>query len=388
MHESSRRDEAPAGPGGALKIVGSGPVALAFALFTLRQGIPRADIALERFDAPPPPALAGRQLAMSAGSWQLLSRIARPARAAPIETVDVSILGHPGRTRITAREMKVPALGYVLRYGELLAVLQTAATEAGLGNGDGFDATEVLDRDGRPLLPAAGNVARTIITVHAEGDTGEDAERREFGQSALLAEVEADRPGHSEAFECFTADGPLALLPLPEPRRYSLVWCATHQQTGRRATLTPTALSSELQHAFGWALGRLAVVTPLLVAPMIRRRRRRTVDGTEVWIGNAAQALHPVAGQGLNLGLRDAFGLASLLGQTRARRESFGVALARYERARRGDRTGTIGLTDLLAGGFRFGPLRPLQSAALAMLDTTPTIRSMLARRLMYGLRG
>jgi 2-octaprenyl-6-methoxyphenol hydroxylase len=355
-----------------IQVTGSGPVALAFALFALRQGVDRRRLRLERRDEPLPAALAARQLALSLGSWQLLQRIARPPAAAPIATVDVSVTGLPGRTRITAAQMRAPALGYVVRYAALLEALRDAARSAGL-----FDLPD----------PGEGEASPAGLRIHAEGDAGEDASVLEFDQAALLAEVEAGNAHGTTAWECFTPEGPLALLPLPEPRRYSLVWCAAPAQSRRRAALDPAAQAAELQEAFGWPLGRLAIASPCLVAPMVRRTRREVVRGDEAWIGNAAQALHPVAGQGLNLGLRDAFELARSLAEAAAEGLAADAALRRFAQARRADRLGTIGLTDALARIFTVAPLRPLQSVALAALDLAPPARSALARRLMFGHR-
>jgi len=354
-----------------LRVVGSGPVALAFALFARRQGFGPGRLRLEQFDAPPSPALAARQLAMSLGSWQLLARIARAPQAAAIDTVDVSLLGHPGRTRITAREMRAPALGYVLRYAAILGVLQRAALEAGLS--DHAPGTEAADSD--------------ELVVHAEGDTGDRAAVLAFEQAALLAEVAVEHPREGIAFECFTAHGPLALLPLPEPNRCSLVWCGPPEESRRRAALDAEALQAELQRAFGWTLGRLSVVTPCTVAPMVRRARREITAPGEAWIGNAAQALHPVGGQGLNLGLRDAFLLAACLGEADESGRDVAWALDRYRGRRRVDRSGTIALTDTLARAFGFAPLRPVQSVALAALDLALPARAALARQFMFGVR-
>lgn len=366
-----------------LNIVGSGPVALAFALFAARQGFGPERLRLARFDAPPAATLAGRPLAMSAGSWQLLRRIAGPPQAAPIERVEVTVLGHPGRTLITAAGLGVPALGYVLRYADLLGVLQQAAARAALRGVD--PEPEVFDRDGVRIPARSEDVPH--LTVHAEGDTGEDAARREFAQSALLAEVEVEPAHGTTAYECFTSDGPLALLPLPQAHRYALVWCDRPEDTRHRAELSPQALAQALQVRFGWPLGRLAIASRPLVAPMIRKRRRIIVDAQQVWIGNAAQALHPVAGQGLNLGLRDAFVLARALGDADARGDTLADALRRYEAGRMRDRGMTIGLTDTLARGFGVSALRPVQSAALALLDALAPARDALARQLMFGLR-
>ena len=359
-----------------LRVVGSGPVALAFGLFSLRQGFAPADVELSSQSDAPPAAVAGRVLALSLGSWQLLSRIATLPRAAAIETVEVSLLGHPGRTRITATELRVPALGYVLRYSTLMDALQRSAQGAGLGRS-------------MPSPPPADTLARdpAAVVVHAEGDTGDGASVREFDQAALLAEVSVDARSDGTAFECFTARGPLALLPLPEPGRHSLVWCDAPEESRRRAGLSPEQLSAELQSAFGWPLGRIALHTQPIVWPMVRRARRVLARGNEVWIGNAAQALHPVAGQGLNLGVRDAFLLAQVLGEAASAGRNLELALDRYLARRRLDRGGTIALTDTLARLFGFAPLRPLQSLALAALDATPAARAALARQFMFGVR-
>ena len=362
-----------------LRIVGSGPVALACALFAMRQGFAAADIDLVTDPAPVPEAVGRRVLAVSLGSWQLLSRIASMPRAEPIGTVDVTVLGHPGRTRMSASELGVSALGHVLRYADLLDALRHACDAAGLMGERGSARAVALTHDVNP--------DRACIIIHAEGDTGEDASVLQFDQTALLADVGISRDHGGTAYECFTAHGPLALLPLPEARRCSLVWCAPPEQTRRRAALPRQALAAELQSHFGWALGHLSIESTALVWPMARRARRRLAQGNEAWIGNAAQALHPVAGQGLNLGLRDAFLLAQVLGQAHAGGRPLELALDRYESLRRTDRQGTIALTDTLARAFSFAPARPLQSALLAWLQTVPAARSGLARQFMFGLR-
>ena len=351
-----------------LEVVGSGPVAAAFALFALRQGFAPDEIALERHPGPVPAALAGRVLALSRGSTQLLSRIAAAPRAAPILSVDVAVLGHPGRTRLRAEELGVPALGHVLRYPELMRVLGDA-----------------LDR--HFASPAEAAPSDAPIRVHAEGDTGPDPALRVFDQTALLAEVGVERAHGAVAYECFTAHGPLALLPLPEAHRCSLVWCDRPEASERRARLSPEALADELRQTFGATLGRLTIASPVACWPMARRMRRTLCTAREVWIGNAAQGLHPVAGQGLNLGLRDAFVLAQALGDARAHDRAPAEALPAYVRARAADRDATVALTDLLARVFALAPLHPLQSVTLGLLDVAAPMRAAVARRFMFGRR-
>jgi 2-octaprenyl-6-methoxyphenol hydroxylase len=378
--DASGNGGGPAPPGAAAAadprwhIVGAGPVALAFALFLVRRGVPASAIALDpspEADTPLPPALAARTLAISQGSRQLLERIATMPKAGRIDRVEVSLRGHAGRTRIVAADLGMPALGHVLRYGPLVRALRDAARAHRWAP-----------------VPAAGEAP--ALCVHAEGDAGDDADTRDFGQCALLGEVSAPRAPAAllgTAFERFTPDGPLALLPLPEPARWSLVWCDRPERCEARRDAAHRSLSAELQARFGDALGELEVDGPLAVAPLVRRARRAVVGASQAWIGNAAQSLHPVAGQGLNLGLRDAFELADALAPVRLRGASLAGALDGWARGRRLDRTVTIGLTDLMAASFTWPVARPLQSPLLAALDAIAPLRRPLALHLMFGHR-
>ncbi|HVL58922.1 MAG TPA: FAD-dependent monooxygenase, partial [Burkholderiaceae bacterium] len=169
--------------------------------------------------------------------------------------------------------------------------------------------------------------------------------------------------------------------------RYSVVWCDRLAATEQRARLSLPELSRELNRAFGPMLGHLEVRDKPSLAPVARRSRRSLAAGPEVWIGNAAQALHPVAGQGLNLGLRDAFELADIVADAVRRGVAPQFAFERFARARRGDRSLTIALTDLMAASFTWPLARPLQSALLVTMDVVPPLRRPLARRLMFGWR-
>ncbi len=351
-----------------IEIVGVGPVALACALFLARQGLPAGSIAVDARPTPVPPALGERALAMGVGSWQLLNRICTPPPAAPILDVEVSLRGRAGRTRISARDMQVEALGQVVRYRDLVAQLRAACAT-------------------QPFAAPGTTAPGTTVQVHAEGDTGEAARVREFDQSALLADVRTGLPDRGIAYERFTADGPLALLPLPTPGTGTIVWCGSHAQTEARAALEPHAFATTLQAALGLPGAQITLVSERRVAPLTRRLRTAVVDGHSVWIGNAAQALHPVAGQGLNLGLRDAFELARCLARCAPGSAGIEAALRDYRRARANDRRTLVGITDTLARAFTVAPLRPLQSVALAALDLAGPLRGALAQRLMYGVR-
>jgi 2-octaprenyl-6-methoxyphenol hydroxylase len=239
--------------------------------------------------------------------------------------------------------------------------------------------------------------------VYADGDPGAEADFRDFGQSALLAEVRLTGWAQGKALELFTPEGPLAILPLPEPHRWALVWCApdavTQQRIQAHAETPKEALTEALSDALKGALGtgiKVREIEHCQVMPLRRRRRGKLIDPDpsqpQVWIGNAAQTLHPVAGQGLNLGLRDAHELAQQLSQWRLMRGGNLAAthranlqgpddpLRQYERARRNDRAATVRMTDTLASVFTLTALAPMQSVVLAALDLNPTLRRALAR--------
>lgn len=368
----------PAPPARRITIRGTGPVSSLLALLLLRQGFTATELSLDAARRDLPAALASRALALSYGTWLTLARVidvhALEARAGSIGEVDVSLTGHPGRVRMRAADMGLPALGHVVRYATLIDALDQAVGRAGVVPGSD---------DGAPDPPAA-------VVVHADGETGIDADEIDFGQSALLAEVQCDPAvagGHHTAYERFTVEGPLALLPLPEPARFSLVWCAPREVVEHRLQLADDAFADALADAFGPWLGPLRPVAARHAAPLIRRRRARPVDGRNVWIGNAAQALHPVAGQGLNLGVRDAFELSEVLGSARARGIDPVTGLPEYMRRRRIDRGAVIALTDALARVFTVSALRPVQSVALTSLELAAPLRHRLARRFMFGIR-
>ena len=355
----------------AVRIEGRGPVAMALALFLARQGFEDGSVSMDPVPTELPLPLASRALALSLGSWQLLSRVALPAHAAPISRVEVSLRGHAGRTRIQAAELHAPALGYVLRYGELHRALSAA----------------LLARAPASRPDAGERSFGPPLTVIADGDPGDASRAREFNQTALLAELFSEHDGHGTAFERFTDEGPLALLPLPQARRYALVWCGRPERAAQRVALEAGAFERELLDAFGDALGSLRLVGERTLTPLERRVRTHSGDARQIAIGNAAQALHPVAGQGLNLGLRDAFELAQQLGELRAVRRPLADAAQRFARARRTDRRLTVALTDTLAQVFTIPAITGLESFALDALELITPARHQLAEALMFGLR-
>ncbi len=370
------------------RIEGSGPVALACALFMARAGIDPARIRVPLPVARPSRDEPRRMLALSDGTRQLLNRVIRLPEGGLIEQIHVSMAGRSGATRIDARDFGVAALGHVVPYPSLLEALREASAPIGFAPMDAGAASAPADDD---LVIEAGGMP---IRAQQPGEPG--FQRRDFGQSALLTEVMAQTAG-TTAFECFGPNGPLALLPAAAGHqpRYAVVWCDRPEETQRRAALEPAALSAEIAQAFAAAgperspLATLRVCAPVAVAPLLRTRRRVAAAGNVVWIGNASQSLHPVAGQGLNLGLRDAFELARDLADNEYASRPLPLArvIARYGARRRADRGVTTGITDLLAASFTWPLARPLQSTVLNALDLLPPLRRPLARSLLFGNR-
>jgi 2-octaprenyl-6-methoxyphenol hydroxylase len=375
-------------------VVGGGPIGLACALLLAQQRLGCCVL-----DAVPlPQAQAdGRLLALSRGSWELLEPLlgGRAPRRAPIREVHVSSSGDFGATRIGASDFDDADLGATVFYGELLAALaEQAESQARIEVRRPAQAAEVRQYPDRvEVLLTDGSTIAASLAIHAEGQVGgvpaTSAER------ALIGEVEL-RPareslGAGAAFERFTRSGPLALLPTPnaatgrQSRRLALVWCMDEADAERRLSLADDALLAELQAEVGPRIGTVTAIAARRSIALPRRLRGQVNAHRAVAIGNAAQTLHPVAGQGFNLGLRDCAALADQL----ALSGTLPQALADYARRRRADRSAIAAATGTLPGLFAsaWTPLALARGLGLALLDVAPPLRRELALLLMFGVR-
>lgn len=373
-----------------IAIVGAGPVGMALALALA--GSPFRVLLIDSRQrgtwTSDPRALAlsygTRQLLESLGAWNVDA-------GTSIETIHVSQRGGFGRTLIDAADYDIPALGYVLRYRNLAASLDARIEASQRLNGHEVVAIRLGSEAAEIMLTGGGGDTHRILTrlvVHAEGTPANDAGVRvyDYGQHAVVTEVRPLAAHARQAWERFTPDGPLALLPLGPD--YAVVFCVSSAQANGLLQLDEEHFLAALRTSFG---GRVDFVGcgPRASFPLALRIRQQLSTPRQVWIGNAAQSLHPVSGQGFNLGLRDAWELAEIL-RTRACSDAGEEAtLAAYTRRRRIDRSGSMAFTDGLVRVFSndLAPLRAARGLSLLALDLLPPLRHFVARRMIWGAR-
>lgn len=372
-------------------IIGAGPLGLATALALQAAG---REPTLIDARAAATPLRDARVLALSHGSRMLLEKLgAWPAtQATPISRIHVSQRGALGRTLMQADDYGLPALGYVLPAQALVETLLQACGQRGIAIRHGIAVQGVEANEDRALLLGETGTAHSVpvaakLALSCEGAIDKDAGRsfeRDYDQHALLCRVRPLAPHGGLAWERFTPDGPIALLPLGHD--YSVVWTLPGARVDALYALDDAALRDALQLAFGPAV-RFGAVSERARYPLGLRVRRDSVGKRMAWLGNAAQTLHPVAGQGFNLALRDAWELADTL--RGAADPGDPVLLARYARGRLLDRAGTIGFTDSLVRIFSTpNPLLThVRGAALLALDIVPPLRHFVAKRMLFGAR-
>lgn len=397
----------------SLAVVGAGPAGLALALQAARQ-LPGVQVSV--FDsraADHPVAADARTLALSLGSVQFLQQLDVWRDIAPrsmgIRQVHVSqqqpaLLGlafgssREPSLRIRAEDEGVPQLGAVASYGAIVAPLQAAWAVACEREPHRLSA-----RFGTPvaaLKPLAGAVEldagvaeRFDLAVVAEGGVFSDQARkgvtRDYHQTAWVGTVTLAGGERGVACERFTPHGPAALLPLPDgldgAQRASLVWCV-QRDDDPVAGLDDAQRLAVLNTLFSPETGRIVAVSPLKSFALGLNAERSLVSGRTVRIGNAAQTLHPVAGQGLNLGLRDAHDLVAQLARHPG---DVDTALRRIQWQRAPDRWAMIAATDFLARSFtwQLPGLSTLRGMGLATLQAISPAKSLLARQMMFGRR-
>lgn len=344
---------------------------------------------------------ASRRIFETLGVWSLIA-----PEAAAIRLIHVSDAGRFGFARLRAEEQGIEAFGYVVTnrvIGRALwrklspssgAAVRTASTPAAGGLTLRVPARPEaveISPEGVRLAVAFESGAREEITarlvVAADGAhssvraaAGIEAEVEDYDQIAIIANIRADRAQDGTAYERFTPSGPLALLPLYDGS-FGVVWTARPDHAAQILALSDDDFLRELQSRFGWRAGKFVRAGRRASYPLKLSRASTTVATRTVLIGNAAQALHPVAGQGFNLGLRDAAMLAEVIAQDDGDAGS-PERLNKFAEWRSADRSGVVRFTDGLVklfGDARFG-VGALRNLGLLLFDLTPPAKSALAR--------
>jgi 2-octaprenyl-6-methoxyphenol hydroxylase len=347
-----------------IAVRGAGPVGCALALLLHAAG--RKVVVVERRALPGQAPL--RPIALSHASRLILERAGawRALQPTPIDMIHVSRQGAFGRTCLSAGDAGVPALGYVVDYASLLRCFLSRLESSG--------------------IPIEAESHDALLVVHAEGASAAREEKRQeknYSQEALVALVTTRPDAARTAWERFTPEGPLALLPLGG--RYCVVWGMRPERAQALCSAPEAEFLEALTAAFGGRAGEFVAAGERSRTPLALRVRASRIGTREAYVGNAAQLLHPVAGQGLNLGLRDAWDLAQVLRDTRDPGEA--RVLERYAAMRRLDATAGVRITDFLAGAFLGTNPLPglLLGFGLTALDICLPARRFFARRMIYG---
>lgn len=392
-------------------IAGGGLVGASLALALSGLKLKVALIEAHPFGTSDQPSFDDRTTALSNGSrrifdaigiWSLIER-----DATPIRRIHVSDQGRFAFARIDAREQQLQALGYVVTNRLMGAALWQRLQEEAITL---ISPARVIDVElgphSRTLRCEAGSEATVAIeaklVVAADGAqsavraaAGIGASTWDYGQHALIANVFTQRFHDYVAYERFTAEGPLALLPLSEGR-VGLVWTFAPELAAQMQTLADREFLERLQRAFGFRLGRFTRVGARQVYPLALTRSDEHAAPRLAVIGNAAQALHPIAGQGFNLGVRDAASLAEVLadalhaaGPGADIDAGDGVLLERYRQWRAGDRSRIVSFTDGLVRLFTqpFGPVKLVRNLGMLAFDLLPQAKDALSQ-LSLGAAG
>ena len=389
---------------GTLAIVGGGLVGASLAL-ALQQGAKARgwNIALiEPFEpgSEYQPSYDARSTALSYGTRLIYQRLGvweRIAeRAEPITQIHVSDRGRAGATRLDASDQQVPALGYVVENAWIGHCLWQALDDEVVTRHCPAEVEQMQAvAAGYRLTLTTGQVLDCDLAVLADGGRSALREQRgiaikttPYDQSALIANVTPGKPHGGQAFERFTDDGPMALLPLQD-NRCALVWTRPEEDAARLAALPEAAFLDELQQAFGYRLGGFQQVGARHLYPLMLIEAEEQVRSGLVVLGNAAHSLHPIAGQGYNLSLRDTEALAAALLSSSAKLGDIGVLQA-YHRQQRTDQWLTVGFSDRLTRLFAGSALLSVAGRNLGLLglDLLPPAKAWFARQAMgLGVR-
>ena len=394
-----------------LTIVGGGMVGASLACALGNHPLQIAMVEAYSQEMNTPPSYDDRAIALSYGTSQIFRTLGiweqLSSKVTPIKHIHVSDRGHIGVTRIDHSEENVDALGYVITARDLGQVLYSALSQYNnlhiikpaqlteLSFTDSYaNATITFNQDSSE---ADTKVVSTKLLVAADGGNSSvrqllniDAHQYDYQQTAITANISVSQAHNNIAYERFTAQGPLALLPMQD-QRCSLVWTRQTDNVEPIMAMSDKEFLQQLQTEFGGRLGQFTQVGKRSTYPLKLVRANAQVQKRVALIGNAAHTLHPIAGQGFNLGMRDVATLAQVIVEEHQAGRDIGLlrVLQPYQQWRQQDHQRIIGFTDNLVKVFsnRFAPLALTRNLGLVATDVFPPLKHLLAEHTM-GMAG
>ena len=377
-------------------IIGAGPVGMLLALQLQKQG---KSVLLIEARAPQTAFRDQRTLALSYHSVQVFRAAGvdlSDNMLSKIEYVHVSRQGQLGRVLLRAEELTLPYLGACIDYADLLSACETALTTAHVPVLWQTKVDNIQTLNHWAQIQYQHNGQTQLLTAQwvilAEG--GELASslpnikvrRHDYQQMALVNTLRFDKTNEKMAYERFTQQGPLALLPYGDDFR--LVWTCSVAEAAIRTQFDLSQMSEQLQIIMGNRLGTLRAMGQPITFPLQLRQLNRVYSGRVLCVGNAAQTMHPVAAQGLNLGVRDAEALASIFAKANDKKFADSALAQQYAACRYHDTRAVVGFTHALVQGFdHAGTLMQWgQGAGMGLLGAVPTWRKHFTRHLVFGL--
>lgn len=343
------------------------------------------------------PGFDARAIALAYGTCQRLQQIglwqALSDCVTPITHVHVSDKGHAGFVNLDADDYHIPALGNVIELhdaGQRLFALLDAAPNIKLYCPDSVESIE-RSADKVDVILTSGEKLSAQVLVAADGSRSKIAQAcgcqwqsEEYDQVAVIANVLTTENPNGRAFERFTSQGPLAFLPMSQGRS-SLVWCHSRENSQTVQQWDDAQFIQQLQTTFGWRLGKIKSVGERHCYPLALVQSQSQIAHRVALVGNASQTLHPIAGQGFNLGMRDVMALASVLCDAYSAGRDLGsyAELMRYQSLREQDRKNTVNLTDSLVKLFT-APCLPIiagRNLGLMAMELLPMCKDRLARQ-------
>ncbi|HSH98314.1 MAG: FAD-dependent monooxygenase [Methylophilaceae bacterium] len=387
-------------------IVGGGPVGATLALALQHLTAQTSGINVTLLEARPQGAAHAdqRALALSYGSRLILERLGLwgelEHKVTPIHTIHISQRGSLGRSRLKAEDYEQDALGYVVAYGDLSAALDHALSElpqVNILHGATAESIRPSPSEASVVFKHedATHEVKSPLVVLADGGKslgeieGLKRNTKEYGHDALVTKVSAEYPHDNIAYERFIPSGPVALLP-NGPRDFSLVWTGRSDDVKALSTLDDATFLSQLHDHFGDRVGRFLKVEKRLTFPLKLSYLEQVTAPHLVVIGNAAQTMHPVAGQGFNVGLRDAWQLAQTISATSTDELGNEAMMSTYQRGRKTDTKRGMLITDFMVNLFSNDliGIAPARGLAIGLLDLVKPAKQHFVSKMSFGSQG